>query len=150
MKIAVGCDHGGFAVKEAVLSVIKKLGHEIIDCGTNSCDSVDYPDFSERVGELVSEKEADRGILLCGSGVGVCITANKIKGVRASVCHDTYSAAQGVNHDDMNVLCLGGRIVGPALVEALTEAFLTASYGAVPRHQARLDKVLAIENKNFK
>jgi ribose 5-phosphate isomerase B len=128
MKIAVGFDHAGFPLKKIVLDAIRNAGHEPIDLGTDSADPVDFPDYSEKVGRAVQSGEAERGILVCGSGVGACIAANKLKGVFASICHDTYSAAQGVMHDDMNVLCLGGRVVGPELAAALIKAFLGARY----------------------
>lgn len=128
MKIVVGFDHAGFPLKQTVLEAIRNAGHEPIDVGTNSADPVDFPEYSEKVGRAVQSGEADRGILVCGSGVGACIAANKMKGVYASICHDTYSAAQGVLHDDMNVLCLGGRVVGPELASALIKAFLGAEY----------------------
>lgn len=128
MKIAVGCDHAGFPLKETVLEAVRKAGHEPIDMGTNSAESVDFPDFTEKVGRAIQNGEAERGILVCGSGVGACIAANKMKGVYASICHDTYSAAQGVLHDDMNVLCLGGRVVGSELATALVRSFVGAHY----------------------
>jgi ribose 5-phosphate isomerase B len=128
MKIAVGFDHAGFPLKQTVLKAIRDAGHEPIDLGTDSAEPVDFPDYSVKVGQTVQSGEAERGILVCGSGVGACIAANKLKGVFASICHDTYSAAQGVMHDDMNVLCLGGRVVGPELASALIKAFLEARY----------------------
>lgn len=128
MKIAVGFDHAGFPLKQTVLQTIRDAGHEPIDLGTNSAEPVDFPDFSEKVGRAIQNGEAERGILVCGSGVGACIAANKMQGVYASICHDTYSAAQGVRHDDMNVLCLGARVIGPELAIALIEAFLDARY----------------------
>lgn len=128
MKIAVGFDHAGFPLKKIVLDAIRAAGHDPIDLGTNSADPVDFPDYSEKVGRAVQSGEAERGILVCGSGVGACIAANKMKGVFASICHDTYSAAQGVRHDDMNVLCLGARVIGPELASALIHAFLEAHY----------------------
>ena len=128
MKIAVGFDHAGFPLKQTVLDSIREAGHEPIDMGTDSTESVDFPDFTEKVGRAIQEGEAERGILCCGSGVGACIAANKMKGVYASICHDTYSAAQGVLHDDMNVLCLGGRVIGPELAKVLIPAFLNAQY----------------------
>jgi ribose 5-phosphate isomerase B len=128
MKIAVGFDHAGFPLKKTVLDTVREAGHEPIDMGTNSTEPVDFPDFSEKVGRAVQRGEAERGILVCGSGVGACIAANKIKGIFAGLCHDTYSAAQGVAHDDMNVLCLGARVVGPALAVELIKAFLSAHY----------------------
>jgi RpiB/LacA/LacB family sugar-phosphate isomerase len=128
MKIAVGCDHGGFPLKDIVIESVKAAGHEVIDVGTFSEDPVDFPDFTKKVGEKIQGGEAERGILICGSGIGACIAANKMKGIYASICHDTYSAAQGVQHDAMNVLCMGGRIIGPELVKVLVPAFLNARY----------------------
>jgi ribose 5-phosphate isomerase B len=128
MKIAVGFDHGGFPLKQVTLDAVRAAGHEPIDMGTNSAESVDFPDYTEKVGRAIQNGEAERGILVCGSGVGACIAANKMKGVYASICHDTYSSAQGVMHDDMNVLCLGGRIIGVELAKSLISAFLGAHY----------------------
>jgi ribose 5-phosphate isomerase B len=128
MKIAGGCDHAGFPLKQTVLDAVRASGHEPIDMGTHSTESVDFPDFTEKVGRAIQSGEAERGIIVCGSGIGACIAANKMKGVYASICHDTYSAAQGVMHDDMNVLCLGGRVIGPELVKQLVPAFLNAEY----------------------
>jgi ribose 5-phosphate isomerase B len=128
MKVAFGCDHAGFPLRETVLSAVRAAGHEPMDFGTFSAESVDFPDFTVKVGQAIQSGEAERGILLCGSGIGACIAANKMKGVYASICHDTYSAAQGVLHDDMNVLCLGGRVIGPELAKALVSAFLNARY----------------------
>ena len=151
MKVAVGCDHGGFPLKQAVVDKIKQLGFEVFDFGTNSSDSTDYPDFAIKVANAILSGQAERGILMCGSGVGVCITANKFKGIYASVAHDVYTAAQGVTHDNMNILCLGGRVISPTQAAALTEAFLTAnSEGQEDRHLRRIKKVLEVENKNFK
>jgi len=128
MKIAVGCDHGGFPLKDVVIESVKAAGHEVIDVGTFSANAVDFPDFTKKVGEKIQCGEAERGILICGSGIGAAIAANKMKGIYASICHDTYSAAQGVEHDAMNVLCLGGRVIGPELVKVLVHAFLNAQY----------------------
>lgn len=128
MKVAVGFDHAGFPLKEIVLTAVRTAGHEPIDMGTHSAESVDFPDFTEKVGRAIQNGEAARGILVCGSGIGACIAANKMKGIYASICHDTYSAAQGVLHDNMNVLCLGGRVIGPELAIALIKAFLNARY----------------------
>jgi ribose 5-phosphate isomerase B len=149
MIVAVGCDHAGFTLKEAVIQKIRRLGHEVKDFGTFNCDAVDYPDYSSKVAQAVSQKEADRGIIICGSGIGACIAANKFKGARAAIAHDLYSAAQGVEHDDMNILCLGARVISESAPE-LTEKFLNASFSNKERHLRRLNKVLAIENKNFK
>jgi len=138
MKIAVGFDHGGFPLKQTVLDTVRAAGHEPIDMGTNSAESVDFPDFTEKVGRAIQNGEAERGIIVCGSGVGACIAANKMKGIYASICHDTYSAAQGVAHDDMNVLCLGGRIVGVELAVVLIQAFLGAEYQGNKTGEERL------------
>ncbi|HET9590661.1 MAG TPA: ribose 5-phosphate isomerase B [Anaerolineales bacterium] len=149
MKIAVGFDHAGFPLKETVLEAVRKAGHEPIDLGTHSADPVDFPDISEKVGRAVQTGEAERGILVCGSGIGACIAANKMKGVYASIAHDTYSAAQGVMHDDMNLLCLGARVVGPELAVALVKAFLNARYiGDDPggeRLARRVEKIRKME-----
>ncbi len=128
MKIAVGFDHAGFPLHDTVVAAVRAAGHEPIDMGTHSTDSVDFPVYADKVGRAVQSGEAERGILVCGSGIGACIAANKMKGVYASICHDTYSAAQGVMHDDMNVLCLGGRVIGPELAASLVKAFLGAHF----------------------
>ena len=145
MRIAIGCDHGGFPLKQRVASVVQAAGHDIVDCGTDSSCAVDYPDFARKVGETILAGHADRGILLCGSGVGICVAANKIPGIRAGVCHDTYSAHQGVEHDDMNVLCLGSRVVGDEVATELVRAFVNATFTKEDRHVRRLNKVLEIE-----
>jgi ribose 5-phosphate isomerase B len=147
MRVAVGTDHAGFPLKAEVIDAVRALGHDVIDKGTDSTAAVDYPDFAQAVGETVASGEADRGIIICGSGVGASIAACKIPGVRAAVCHDTYSAHQGVEHDDMNVLTLGARIIGGELARELVRAFLGATFSGDPRHQRRLDKVLAIEER---
>ena len=150
MKIAIGFDHAGFPLKETVLKAVEAAGHEPIDMGTNSPEPVDFPDITEKVGHAVQSGEAERGILVCGSGIGACIAANKMKGVYASICHDTYSAAQGVLHDDMNVLCLGGRVIGPELAKALIPAFLNANYlgndTGGERLARRVNKIHKMEN----
>ena len=150
MKVAVGFDHAGFPLKQIVLEAVRNAGHEPIDMGTNSADAVDFPDFTEKVGRAIQNGESERGILCCGSGVGACIAANKMKGVYASICHDTYSAAQGVKHDDMNVLCLGGRVIGPELAKALIESFLGARYigndKGGERLARRVNKIHKMEN----
>lgn len=146
MKVAIACDHGGFPLKQRLIDVVESLGHEVLDLGAYEYDpSDDYPDFARYVGDALIHSQAERGVLLCGSGVGACIAANKFKGVRASVCHDVYSAHQGVEHDNMNVLCLGSRIIGPQLAEDLVRAFVTAEFSAEERHHRRLAKVNAIE-----
>lgn len=149
MKIAVAADHGGFPLKDVVLAVVRAAGHEVLDFGTFSTEAVDYPDFAEKVGRAIQTGQAERGILLCGSGIGACIAANKMRGVYAGICHDTYSAHQGVEHDDMNVLCLGARIIGPEPAREIVAAFLNARFeGNDPggeRHARRVGKVRAIE-----
>jgi len=146
MRFALGCDHGGFPLKERVASIITAAGHEIVDCGTDSNCSVDYPDFARKVGETILANNADRGILICGSGVGISVAANKIPGIRAGVCHDSYSAHQGVEHDDMNVLCIGARIVGVEVAAELVHAFVNARFTHEERHVRRLNKLLEIEH----
>jgi ribose 5-phosphate isomerase B len=145
MRVAVGSDHGGLPLKRTVVDELRRLGHDVIDKGTFDETSVDYPDFAEAVGMSIITGEAGRGIVLCGSGVGASVAANKMPGIRAAVCHDTYSAHQGVEHDDMNVLTLGARIIGPELAVELVRAFVGAQFSGEPRHQRRLDKVNAIE-----
>jgi ribose 5-phosphate isomerase B len=146
MKIAIAADHAGLPLKAPLAELIRSLGHEVADLGAHDYDKDDdYPDFARYVGQAIQHGQADRGVLVCGSGVGASVAANKMAGVRAAVCHDTYSAAQGVEHDDMNVLCLGGRIIGPTQAEQLVKAFLSAGFSGEARHQRRLDKVLAIE-----
>lgn len=147
MKIAVGSDHAGFALKQEMADLLRKEGHEVIDVGTHSTAPVDYPDSAAALGRAVAGGQAERGVLVCGSGVGASVAANKIKGVRAAICHDSYSAHQGVEHDDMNVLVLGGRIVGPALAAELVKAFAGARYTAEERHARRLAKVRALDNR---
>jgi ribose 5-phosphate isomerase B len=151
MKIAVGCDHGGFPLKQVVIDAVIAAGHEVIDVGTWSADAVDFPDFTKKVGEKIQSGEAERGVLICGSGVGAAIAANKMKGIYASICHDTYSAAQGVMHDAMNVLCMGGRVIGPELVKVLVPAFLNARYegddAGGERLARRVNKIKAMEEE---
>ena len=151
MKIAVACDHAGFPLKQLVMETIRLAGHEILDLGTDSKKPVDYPDYSEKVGHAIQNGEARRGILLCGSGVGACIAANKMQGVYACVCHDTYSAHQGVEHDEMNVLCIGARIIGPELAREIVLAFLEARFeGQDPgqeRHARRVIKIRKLESR---
>ena len=149
MQVALGCDHAGFDLKQQVAQWLKGWGHEVSDVGAHTMDPTDdYPDFTVLVSEAVARGKVDRGILVCGSGVGASIAANKTMGVRAATCHDTYSARQGVEHDDMNVLCIGSRIVGSALASELVSAFLGASFSNEERHVRRLKKVLSIEAGN--
>lgn len=145
MRIALGSDHAGFDLKQDLDGFISGLGHEILDVGTTSRDPVDYPDFSEAVGLAVKEGRAERGVLICGSGVGASVAANKIPGVRAGLCHDTYSAHQGVEHDDMNVLVMGARVIGVELAHELVRAYLAAKFSGEERHRRRLEKVKEIE-----
>jgi ribose 5-phosphate isomerase B len=148
MRIAFAADHAGAHLKDELLRriVAENLGHELIDLGGDGSDPEDdYPDFAQRLGEAIQGGTADRGILICGSGVGASVAANKMRGVRSAVCHDTYSAHQGVEHDDMNVLTLGARVIGPEPAFECSIAFLRAMFSGEPRHKRRLDKVLAIE-----
>ncbi len=146
MKIAVGADHAGLPLKEVIITRIEALAHTSVDLGAHDFDpDDDYPDFALAVATEVAEGRADRGVVLCGSGVGASIVANKIRGVRAGVCHDTYSARQGVEHDDMNVLCIGSRIIGSAVADSVVAAFVTAAFTGEERHARRLEKVKAIE-----
>jgi len=147
MRIAVGSDHAGFELKRALAEDLERSGHDILDLGTRSTEPVDYPDYAEAVGQAVRDGRAERGLLLCGSGVGASVAANKLPGVRAGLCHDTYSAHQGVEHDDINVLVLGARIVGPALAKEIVEAFVRARFSNEERHVRRLTKVKAIEER---
>src|SRR6202022_926178 len=147
MRIALGSDHAGFEMKGVLAKLLRELGHEVVDVGTNSTEAVDYPDFAEAVGKAVLEGRAERGVLICGSGGGASVAANKLRGIRAGLCHDTYSAHQGVEHDDMNVLVLGSRVIGEKLAEDLVKAFLGAKFTSEERHLRRLNKVKAIEAK---
>ena len=148
MNIAVACDHAGFAYKAKVIDAVCGAGHAVVDLGTDSAMApVDYPDYAEAVGRAIQSGQAERGILLCGSGVGASVTANKMRGIRAGLCHDTYSAHQGVEHDDMNVLTLGARIIGIEMVPELVKAFLMAKFSGDPRHANRLAKVQKLEEK---
>ncbi|MDH4037692.1 MAG: ribose 5-phosphate isomerase B [Candidatus Krumholzibacteria bacterium] len=147
MKVALGADHAGFELKERIKAFLLEGKHEVLDLGTNGTAAVDYPDFAEAVGVAVRDRRAERGIILCGSGVGASVAANKIPGVRAGLCHDHYSAHQGVQHDDINVLVLGGRVVGESVALELVGAFLDARFSGDERHRRRLDKVKAIEKK---
>ena len=148
MKISIGTDHGGFELKNHLLEVITSSGYDVLDKGAHKFDpNDDYPDFAKLVAKSIQKGETTKGIIICGSGVGASITATKFKGVRAAICHDSYSASQGVEHDDMNVLCLGSRIVGLEVAKELVKAFLTAEYTHEERHQRRLEKVIRMENQ---
>jgi len=146
MRVAIGFDHAGFPLKADVIRVLGDLGHEAVDFGTDSTAPVDYPDFAKAVGLAVSRGGCDRGIVVCGSGVGASVAATKIPGVRAALCHDTFSARQGVEDDDMNVLCLGARVIGPSLAAEVMRAFLAARFSNLERHVRRLNKVKQIES----
>jgi ribose 5-phosphate isomerase B len=143
--VAIGADHAGYELKDQLGRVLGKAGFVVLDLGTNSADSVDYPDYAEAVGAAVVDGRAWRGLVVCGSGAGACIAANKLRGIRAALAHDTYSAHQAVEHDDANVLCLGARIIGQSLAEEIVLAWARAEFSHDARHQRRLDKVLAIE-----
>jgi RpiB/LacA/LacB family sugar-phosphate isomerase len=146
MRICIGGDHAGFAMKGDLAEALRQDGHEVLDVGAHSSEPSDYPDFADAVGRAVLAGQAERGVLICGSGVGVSVAANKLHGIRAAVCHDTYSAHQGVEHDDMNVLVLGARVVGPALARELVRAFVAARFSGEERHVRRLAKVAAMES----
>ncbi|MCL4394463.1 MAG: ribose 5-phosphate isomerase B [Chloroflexi bacterium] len=148
MKIAIGCDHGGFPLKQAAIQVLTTLGHGVVDCGALSLDPADdYPDFSRAVGTAIQRGDAERGIIICGSGVGASVAACKMRGIRSAVCHDTYSAHQGVEHDNMNVLCLGARVIGDELAKEIIRAFVSATFSGEERHVRRVNKIAAIERE---
>ncbi len=149
MKIAIAADHGGFSLKADIVELLSQAGHEPINLGAHEyIAGDDYPDYAQQVSSAVQTGRAERGIVICGSGVGACIAANKMKGIRAGVCHDTYSAHQGVEHDDMNVLCLGARIIGVELAREIVLAFVDAKFNAGERYRRRLNKVMRIEQEN--
>lgn len=147
MRLAIGADHAGFDLKQILGAYLRHLGHEVIDVGTNSDDPVDYPDFAEALSKVVVQGQAERGVLVCGSGVGASVSANKIPGIRAGLCHNTYSARQGVQHDDMNVLVLGARVVGIELARELVDSFLAARFNGEERHCRRIEKIKALEER---
>ncbi len=147
MRITLGSDHAGFELKKVLADFLVQSGHEVKDIGTDSTASVDYPDFAEAVAVSVLRGESERGILICGSGVGASVAANKVPGIRAGLCHDTYSAHQGVEHDDVNLLVLGARVIGVELAKELCTAFLNAQFTREERHQRRLDKIHNIEER---
>lgn len=150
LRVALGADHGGFALKAELLPWLQDQGYEVLDLGAHTFDPADdYPDFAAIVARAVASGEAQRGIVVCASGVGACIVANKMAGIRACLCHDTYSAHQGVEHDDMNVLCLGARVIGVELARELVSAFLKARFSGEERHRRRLQKVLDFESRNI-
>jgi RpiB/LacA/LacB family sugar-phosphate isomerase len=147
MRIAVGADHAGFDLKQILVAYLRHRGHEVIDVGTDSDDPVDYPDYAEAVSKVLIDGRAERGLLVCGSGVGTSVSANKIPGIRAGLCHNTYSARQGVEHDDMNVLVLGARVIGIELARELVDNFLGAKFTGEERHRRRLEKIKALEKR---
>lgn len=146
MRIAIGSDHAGYPMKEHLSTWLAESGHAVYDLGTHSNDPVDYPDYSASVAQAVLDGRAERGIIVCGSGAGACIAANKLRGIRAAVAHDTYTAHQMVEHDDVNILCLGSRVVGQALAEDLVASFINAKFSREDRHVRRLDKIRSLES----
>ncbi len=147
MRIAIGSDHAGFDLKEGLAAFLRQIGHQVVDVGTHSTDPVDYPDYAEALGKVLLAGMADRGVLVCGSGVGASVAANKLPGIRAGLCHDTYSAHQGVEHDDMNVLVMGARVIGPELARELLKAYLEVDFTGEERHRLRMKKVQALERR---
>jgi ribose 5-phosphate isomerase B len=147
MRVAVAADHGGFPLKELVIEAVQEAGHEAIDLGTYGEESVDYPDYSDKAGGALQRGEADRAVLLCGSGVGIWIAANKMQGVYAAICHDTYSAHQGVEHDNMNAVCIGARLVGPVQEKEIVKSFMSAQYSEDPCFLRRAEKVKRLEDR---
>lgn len=147
MRIVIGSDHAGFPLKEDLAAFLRTLGHQVVDVGTHGTEPVDYPDYAETLSKTLLDGLAERGLLICGSGVGASVAANKLPGIRAGLCHDTYSAHQGVEHDDMNVLVLGGRVIGPELARELVAAYLGATFTGEQRHRRRLEKVHALERR---
>jgi ribose 5-phosphate isomerase B len=145
MRIAIGSDHAGFQLKEIMSAYLRELKHQVVDVGTHSTEPVDYPDFAEAIGKTLREGQADRGVLICGSGVGASVAANKLPGIRAGLCHDTYSSHQGVEHDDMNVLVLGARVIGVELARELVRVFLGAEFTGEERHRRRVEKIRLME-----
>ena len=145
--VAIAADHGGFHLKTLLVAFLKRLGHVVDDLGTYSDEPVDYPDYSRKVAQEILHKKAEKGILICGSGVGACVAANKFPGIRAAICHDTFSAHQGVEDDDMNILCLGARVIGPELAKEIVRIWLSASFSGAERHCRRLAKIDQIERE---
>ncbi len=147
MRIAIGADHAGFDLKQILAAYLRHRGHEVVDIGTNSDDPVDYPDYAEALSQTILDGRAERGVLICGSGVGASVAANKIPGIRAGLCHNTYSARQGVEHDDMNVLVLGARVIGIEVARELVDNFLAARFNGEERHHRRVEKIKALERR---
>ena len=149
MRLVIGSDHAGFELKATLAAFLRELGHEVLDVGTTSAQPVDYPDYAEAVGKAVLDGRAERGVLICGSGVGASVAANKLAGIRAGLCHDTYSAHQGVEHDDMNLIVFGARVIGVETAKELVGAFVRAKFTGEERHVRRLKKVLALEARSL-
>jgi ribose 5-phosphate isomerase B len=147
MRVAIGADHAGFELKQIIGDYLRSAGHAVIDVGTDSDEPVDYPDFAEALSKVVVGGQAERGVLICGSGVGASVAANKIPGIRAGLCHDCYSARQGVEHDQINILVLGSRVIGSALAQELVDAFLAAQFNREERHRRRVEKINALEQR---
>ena len=147
MRIALAADHAGFELKETLAEYLRTLKHDVVDLGTHGTEPVDYPDYAEAVGLAVREGRAERGVLICGSGVGAAVAANKLPDIRAGLCHDMYSAHQGVEHDDMNVLVFGARVIGQELAKDLMEVYLKATYSGGERHRRRIEKIKVLESK---
>lgn len=147
MRIALAADHAGFPLKQDLLAALREQGHEVVDLGTDGPEPVDYPDYAKKLALAVRRGDVERGIIVCGSGVGASIVANKVPGIRAGLCHDVYSARQGVEHDAMNVLALGGRVIGDLLARELVRAFIAAQFSGEARHQRRLDKIQRLEHQ---
>ena len=147
MRVVIGADHAGFELKAPIIEHLAQAGHEVLDVGTHSTEPVDFPDYARAVAEAVLSGKAERGILVCGSGVGACVAANKLAGIRAGLCHDSYSAHQGVEHDDMNVLCLGAQVIGPELALELVRTFLAARFLGEEKYRRRLAKIEALERE---
>lgn len=150
MKVAVSCDHAGYPYKAEIIKTIRESGHFVIEMGAHSTESVDYPDITEPVARAIQSGQAERAVIICGSGVGVTFTANKFKGIRACVCHDAYSARQGVEHDNLNVLCLGARVIGIETARDVVSLFLSAQFSSKERYHRRIEKVESIERRMFK
>jgi RpiB/LacA/LacB family sugar-phosphate isomerase len=150
MRIVIGADHAGFDLKQVLAAYLRHRGHEVVDIGTNSDDPVDYPDYAEALSQAILDGRAERGVLVCGSGVGSSVAANKIPGIRAGLCHNTYSARQGVEHDDMNVLVLGARVIGIEVARELVDNFLGAEFNGEERHRRRVEKIKALEKRYCK
>ncbi len=145
MNLAVAADHGGFPLKDRIVEELRTLGHQVTDLGTDSAQPVDYPDYARAVAREILERRAERAVLICGSGAGACVAANKFRGIRAATCHDSFSARQSVEDDDVNVMCLGARVIGPELAVDLVRDYVNARFSGAERHRRRLGKIAAFE-----